>query len=617
MELRSGILPDAALSLGAARADGPYGRGVVFAALVHSTRTVGGLALSRPAEGGVVLYAGRRRWTIPFAGRRGDMAYVYAAGGPLDGCFSYAFYDGEGREYPDPHARGLLPAGRYGEPISPRSLRAYMPSEEFSWEGEERPDHSYGQTFGYLIHVRGFTKHSSSKVAHPGTFSGLTEKIPYLQSLGVTTVELQPAYAFVEAGLPEDEAGGGSVPGGTAGLNYWGYTEGYYFAPHPHYVAGEDAAWEFCSMVKALHLAGIELIMQMYFPKAYPLWKQQEALAFWVRRYHVDGFRLLGEGASVYGLADYPYLEGAKLWFGYFGEGAPMGSRHALYNGEFCRDMRRFLKGDGDMLPAVAGHMRGRDCGQVHYLSNFEGFTLWDMLSYDHKHNEANGEEGRDGTDFNDSWNCGAEGESRKKSVRQLRLRQYKNALCLLFFAPGAPLIFMGDEWGNTQMGNNNPYCQDNATAWLDWRRAKAYGELTDFLRLVAGLRRRHGIFRMDRAFRMMDSLSCGYPDLSFHSEQAWRPQMESFRRHIGILYAGIYAPQKDDMFYLGLNMHWIENTLALPKPPPGKLWRVELDTAGILARGWQPGRTMGLHPRSAVLLRAAEEEGHGLLETP
>ena len=210
-------------------------------------------------------------------------------------------------------------------------------------------------------------------------------------------------------------------------------------------------------------------------------------------------------------------------------------------------------------------------------MSNYFGFTLMDMVSYDYKHNEENGQDNRDGNDYNASWNCGEEGITRKKKILALRYKQLKNAMCMLLLSQSTPLIFMGDEFGNTQYGNNNPYCQDNKTTWLDWRGLEKQQEIYAFWKQLVAIRKQYPILSPENELRIMDYLACGYPDLSYHGRNAWRPQLESYYRYVGMMYCGKYATKKDgkeDVFlYVGLNMHWEPHELALPKLPKGLKW--------------------------------------------
>ena len=251
----------------------------------------------------------------------------------------------------------------------------------------------------------------------------------------------------------------------------------------------------------------------------------------------------------------------------------------------FMYDMRNFLKGDHGVAFQVAGHIRRQMSagGAIHFMAKQDTMRLADMVSYQEKHNLANGEDNRDGTNYNCSWNCGVEGKTRKKQILSLRKKQMKNAMCLLFLSQGTPLLYSGDEFGNSQDGNNNPYCQDNAVTWLDWKDLDRNRELYDFWKMLIALRKAHPILHLSRKMMLMDSLSCGYPDLSYHGKNAWRIQTEGCNRNAGIMVCGKYAKkpdgQEDDFFYLAMNMYWEPQELALPDLPRGLKWESVIST--------------------------------------
>jgi glycogen operon protein len=247
--------------------------------------------------------------------------------------------------------------------------------------------------------------------------------------------------------------------------------------------------------------------------------------------------------------------------------------------------MCRFLKGDEGSLENALHHMRENpgEYGRINFLTNYDGFTLMDMVSYERKHNEANGEENQDGRDGNETWNCGMEGPSRKRSVMELRKRQIKNALGLLFFSQATPLLFMGDEFGNSQKGNNNPYCQDNDTTWLNWSNLERYEDIYQFTLSLIYLRKHHPILRQPTEMRIMDYLSCGYPDLSYHGVAPWKPNVNKNSHFVGVMYCGKYAD--DNTFSLAINMHWEDHTFLLPKLPKELHWEQILATAGEVLR--------------------------------
>ena len=525
---------------------------------------------------GIILYdrvTGRKRDKIYFLPeeRIGNIYCKYIDGiAPED--ISYHFFE-EDRIIPDERARAFERKTSYGKVCESKDLKAVLGNTDFDWENDKNPKIPYDECIAYCMHVRGFTKHSSSKAEHRGTFLGICEKIDYLKEIGITTIELQPAYEFIEM---------------TDRLNYWGYQKGYYYAPKAAYAAGKDVQTEFMQLVKELHKNNLEVVMQFFFPKEISRTEIPEILRFWVLNYHVDGFHLMGENLPMDFIAQDAMLSETKLWYYQFNtdeyydkDEKPAFCNLAEYKDDYLYTMRKFLKGDENMLEDVLYHMRHipEKAGRIHYMSNYYGLTIKDMVSYDHKHNEANGEKNFDGNNYNCSWNCGEEGNTRKKKVMALRTKQIKNAFCLLMMTQSTPLIFMGDEFGNSQQGNNNPYCQDNTFTWLDWRDLERNKEIYLFFKQMVTLRKEHPILHPVKELRIMDYISCGYPDLSYHGQSAWRPRLEYYFRHIGIMFCGKYAKkvqkEDDNFFYLAINMHWEIHELALPKLPKGMEWKL------------------------------------------
>lgn len=593
--------------------------------------------VSREADCGILLYnsgTGRELRKIPFTeeDRLGNI-YCKMVEGIQPETVTYQFY--RGRDIvPDEHGRVFPGKHAFGKKDEKSGKKAGFLPDIYDWEGDRCPEIPYSEAICYCIHVRGFTKHVSSEVKSRGTFAGIEEKISYLKELGVTTLELQPAYEFAE----EEEAEKGKklpsycVPGisgtsaGDRRVNYWGYKKGYYYAPKAAYSASGNAPEEFRSLVKALHKNHMELVMQFYFPEGADRNEIPGILRFWTLEYHVDGFHLMGENLPVDMLAADHLLADKKIMYYGFGRetvydkmDSPRFPHLAEYNDSYLYDMRKLLKGDDNMLGSALRHMRyiPEKAGRIHYLTNYYGFTLADLVSYDHKHNEANGEENRDGNDYNCSWNCGEEGTTRSRRVRQLRLRQMKNAICMLLLTQSTPLIFMGDEFGNTQNGNNNPWCQDNGTCWLDWRMLKRNGELLEFWKQAIAFRRKHPILHPESQLRLMDYISCGYPDLSYHGESAWRSHIESYNRHAGIMLCGKYAEidnfKTDDFIYIAMNMHWESHRLALPKLPKGMCWRMAFATAEeeYITESPEENRDSGVTvaPRSIAVLVSMQAE--------
>lgn len=557
--------------------------------------------VSRTASCGILLYdrrTGRLCRKIPFKEEE-RIGHVYCRTvTDIDpDTVSYLFYE-EDRIVPDERARLFSHRTAYGRERGTQDLKAGFAAGEFAWEGDRFPRLPYNKVIAYCMHVRGFTKHPSSGVKHRGTFAGIGEKIPYLKEIGITTIELQPAYEFTELPLKGEEKLPHMAHPGTLEqsvrqtLNYWGYKKGYYYVPKAAYAASEDPAAEFKGLVRELHKNGMELVMQFYFPEEVKWNEMLEILRFWVLEYHVDGFHLMGGNLPAEMLAADDILADTKIWYYRFeteqiyGKNRqPMYPHMAEYNDSWYYDMRRFLKGDSGMLGSVLYHMRHipEKAGSIHYITNYYGFTLADLVAYDHKHNEANGEDNRDGNDYNCSWNCGEEGQTRRQGVRQLRLKQIKNALCFLLLSQSTPLIFMGDEFGNSQKGNNNPYCQDNAVTWLNWGDMKKNSRILDFWKMLAVFRKSHPILRPSRELRLTDYIACGYPDLSYHGQNAWCPQTEDPFRYAGIMLCGKYARDgevSDDSFlYIAANMHWEGRGIALPRLPRGMRWEKAFTT--------------------------------------
>lgn len=461
-------------------------------------------------------------------------------------------------------------------------------NEDFNWENDTCPKHALNDVITYLLHVRGFTIHSSSKVRHKGTFLGVAEKVEHFKKLGINQIELMPAYDFYEKDIIlesksflVDESAEKEER-----INYWGFKAGNYFCPNQTYSC-KDPVNEFKKMVKTLHENGIEVIMQFYFPGNFNSSLIEQILHYWVCEYHVDGFKLLGESLPVQSLSCDMLLMDTKLYFVtdsiyQVQHMSGINENIVLLARDYSDTLRRFLKGDEDTLHSFVDGFKANPSRikRANYITNYEGFTLLDLVSYDYKHNEMNGEENRDGTNNNYSWNCGYEGTTKKKTVINLRIKQVKNALCMLLLGQAAPVLLAGDEMLNTQQGNNNAYCQDNEVTWLNWSMNSKKQEIMDYTSALIRLRKEYNIFHMDKELKMMDGLSCGYPDMSLHGSEAWYPKLESYLRHIGIMLCEKYAnPASDDIIYLAYNMYWEENTFALPKPAKGKKWKVIMTT--------------------------------------
>ena len=434
----------------------------------------------------------------------------------------------------------------------------------------------------------------NSGVRLKGTFKGLEQKIAYLKDMGVTAVLLMPAYDYREierkrsAGRRPEPAYAykESAPGK---INCWGYTgEACYFAPKASFCATDRPVREFSPLVDTLHQAGMECLMEFYFDGSVSPSVMLDILRYWKLKYHVDGFHLMGSGICQEVLVRDALLSRTKLFFhdvdgGYLYQGKiPAFKNVAEYNEGFLYCMRHLLKSDENMLEDFIYRNRRnpKETGIINYLADQDGFTMMDMVSYDEKHNEDNGEDNRDGMEYNCSWNCGAEGPTRKRTVRELRLQQLKNAFLLLLLSQGTPLIFQGDEFGNSQKGNNNAWCQDNDIGWVDWSAFKSNRALYEFVKEAIAFRKKYYILHMQEELKGVDYRALGYPDLSYHGAQAWYAPCERNLRHLGMMYCGDYGKQEKEFLFVAYNLHWMPHEFALPNLPKGSVWKFVASTS-------------------------------------
>ncbi|HAG68946.1 MAG TPA: hypothetical protein DCL38_03120 [Lachnospiraceae bacterium] len=570
---------------------------------------------------------------------RADMLKYHAFGNvysmyvsPLSFRDIYYTVEKDGRIFFDPWLRNVKKLRKWGEirrkgHIDP----AMVYDREYDWEGDSPLKLDFCDIIAYELHVRGFTRHPSSKVQHRGTYKGLLEKLDHIKELSVNQIVLMPSYFFYEFDSEESSAYQDVVYSSNMKrvpaekMNYWGFKNASFFLPKPEYSSSDDFVREFKDMVKALHRAGIELVMRFYFPDSVNRNIVLPCLEYWVREYHIDGFFLMGNDLPMELIITNDVLADTKIYYSHFDRGMrsfngglPVNRSLAVCSREYMTVARRYLKSDEDMLNSFirAQSDNPADIRRINYITTYEGFTLNDLVSYDYKHNEENGEANRDGEDYNYSWNCGAEGPSRKKQIINLRLKQMKNILTMLMTARGVPMLYAGDEFMNSQGGNNNPYCQDNATGWLVWKDTMYSRELFSFIKQLVAFRREHPITHMCHEPRLMDSLSCGYPDLSYHAEQAWYPKLYNHIRHIGVMYCGKYAKRDDgsddDFIYVAWNMHWEKHEFALPKLPKGLRWVPVISSdeellerySGLLSEKQESIET---EPRSVLILKSSE----------
>ena len=458
----------------------------------------------------------------------------------------------------DPYARALAGKELWGakKEVQKHEVRGAFLSEAYDWEGDRPLQLPRQKVVAYSLHVRGFTRHFSSRVKDKGTFQGVVQKLSYLCELGINQIHCMPVYEFEEC---------------SSYCKYWGYGQAFYFAPKSAYSSTGNGADGLKDMVKACHKCGIEVVLEMPFSDNISKQMMNECLRYYVMEYHIDGFILNPLIASMNELREDPVLKDTRIL------------EHQL---GFQTIMRRFLKGDEGMVKDVIywlKHMSEQE-ESFNCITDQNGFTLNDLVSYDAKHNEANGENNQDGPDYNFSWNCGAEGQTRKKAVLELRKKQIRNAYFLVLLAQGTPCILAGDEFANTQKGNNNVYCQDNSTGWLDWRRLEKHKDLHDFVRDLIRIRKEYPIFAQERELMGIDRTCCGIPDVSYHGESAWQVPSEVSSRQLGVYYSGSVVGN-DDCF-VAYNMHWLDHPFALPALPKGKKWYLKASTEeGVLGK--------------------------------
>ncbi len=501
-----------------------------------------------------------------------------------------------------------------------KETRGELSFDTFRWGKSQRPRIPYEDGIMYHLHVRNYTMHEKSGVAHRGTFLGLQEKIPYLKRLGVNQIILMPVCDFEEqeAKTERPEKKGAPLKKVSLQKNYWGYKNGYYLAPKQHYAATEDPVREFKNMVKAFHEHQMEVILEFYFSADTVLREQIRILEYWMEEYQIDGFRIMGETDLARQLAGDPLFADCKIIAYYCGELDEKKlqiSQMAEMNDGFLNDMRRGLKGDEGMLEALAFRTRRNPKGYhvINYITGHDGFTLQDLVSYEQRHNEANGEQNRDGCQCNYSWNCGVEGETRRRDVLALRSRLKKDAMMMLLLSQGTPMLLAGDEFGNSQKGNNNPYCLDNEVSWVDWGAYKKNLKFVSFVRTLIALRRSEKLLHREKEYTFMDRKACGYPDLSYHSKKAWYGDFGYAQRQIGMLYCGSYV-EEDHFLYVIYNLHPQDQELALPKLPEKMKWFQKIDTSrkdSVLTEpeGISKKEKMIKIPARTIVLLAGEQE--------
>lgn len=512
----------------------------------------------------------------------------------------------------DPYARRIIGREKWAD-YSRRDVHYEVCSgfdfSGFDWEGDHCPEIPGEDMVLYKLHVRGFTKDGGVYGKNKGTFVAITEKIPYFKELGITTLELMPAYEFEELIPPKYEAHPmdfeGWAPQAVAGyqlmqqkeyeekekelpgINFWGYGAGNYFAPKASYAAGSSPSVEMKEMIRSLHAAGLECILEMSFDAQVNPNYMVEVLRYWVLEYHVDGFHLHCPQTAVSSVICDVLLRRTKIFAlqfpGEAWEGTGSYPHLYVYNDDFLYEARKLINHQDANLVEYLNQQKKQHpiIGFVNYFANNNGFTLADTFSYVSKHNEANGEGGSDGNDWNYSVNCGVEGASRKKKILQQRAQLMRQAIATVVLAQGVPLIFAGDEFGNSQNGNNNAYCQDNKIGWVNWKQKEKNEDYFNWVKSLLALRKMHPCIHSRVPMHMTDYQSLGMPDLSYHNSQAWSSEIYPSMQAVGEAYSGAYANEQENL-YIGWNFSQSGMSLGLPKAPHGKVWQVALGNGTV-----------------------------------
>ena len=500
-------------------------------------------------------------------------------------------YEINGQEKLDPYATVIVGREKWND--ESREAEMYKLSagfcvNTFSWGQDKNPEIPKSDMIMYKLHVRGFTMGNKTAGKSRGTFLAVKNKIPYLKDLGVTTVELMPIYEFEEMPIPKEvdvpeyvkyqpelaeKIQPALLDNKLQKVNYWGFGPGEYFAVKASYASEpEKASLEFKKLVKAFHDNQMECVMEMFFPEDTSHNLIMEVLHYWVKEYHVDGFHLIGNNLPLTGIVQDPLLSRTKIFADHFNGQYDAGRKYKnlyIYREEYQYVVRQILNNYDCDIHEFMNQQRkqGENYGFINYITNNNGFTLADLFMYNDKHNEANGENNNDGPEYNFSNNYGVEGPTRKRFIVETRRGRMRMAFTMLMLAQGVPLILAGDEFGNSQNGNNNAYCQDNEIGWVNWSQFNRYKEDREFLKALIHFRKENGLITKEVPFKFNDYRSMGAPDLSYHGENAWIAQLDPGKKSVGVLYCGAYAKegQGNTDLYIGYNFYSEEVKLALP----------------------------------------------------
>lgn len=561
---------------------------------------------------------------------------------------------------------------------NPFQHRSRIFFDDFEWEGEKPLELEIKDLIIYELHVRGYTKDQTSKVKYPGTYAAIIEKIPYLKELGINCIELLPIFEFDEFenssvsketgeklmnywgystvgffapkagyaatgkfGMEVDELKNlvkelhkngieiildvvfnHTAEGNESGpyISFKGHDNKTYYllTPEGHY-------YNFSGCGNTLNCNN-PIVRNMIL----------DCLRYWASEYHIDGFRfdlasILSRDQNGVPMANPPLLETlafdpilgkckliAEAWDagGLYQVGSfPSWGRWAEWNGKFRDDIRKFLKGDKQVVREVIERIQGSPdlyglenrgtTASINFITCHDGFTMMDLVSYNEKHNIANGEGNCDGGNDNESWNCGWEGPTDDPEINFLRKKQIKNAVTLLLVSRGIPMLLSGDEIGNTKFGNNNTYCQDNEISWLNWDLVKENADLFSYFKNIIAFRKAHPVLRVTR----FDSYhtDTGYPEISWHGTKAWDFNCDSLSYTIAVMFCGSahkYETDEDEFIYMAMNSHWEMHVFELPVLPREKCWHVATNTDMSSGEDfWPQGEEKKLKNQNKILV--------------
>ena len=559
------------------------------------------------------------------------------------------------KNYRPPVDKSDIELSDYGHPFNfPKCV--VIDDETFDWEGDKPINRPLHESIIYEVHAKGFTAGQDSKVQNPGTYDGFREKIPYLKDLGITAVELMPIFEF-----DEFENTNINPRTGERMENYWGYSTSAFFAPKASFAADKTPGGvvnEFKSLVKELHKAGIEVILDVVFNHTAEGNEHGVAISFrglensvyymlvdshkeyymnysgcgntfncnhpivrtfiidclrhWVLDYHIDGFRF--DLASILtrnpdgsipcmppltnAISEDPVLAKTKIiaepWDagGAYHVGCFPGGRWAEWNDKFRDEIRRFWRGDEQASTSAATRISGSSdlytiSGRtpnhsINFVSCHDGFTMNDLVSYNHKHNDENGEDNRDGTDSNWSYNHGYEGPTANPFIEKMRNKQIKNFMLTLLISQGTPMMLGGDEFRRSQRGNNNAYCQDNDMSWFDWSQFENNRAIFNFTKRAISLRKNHAVFRRNTFF--LGQRAGSVPDIQWYNADGSNPDWNDISRFLAFCLFGQYCKnadgKEDNDFYIAANTDRQDIMVTIPTPLPNKKWYLLADTS-------------------------------------